>query len=111
MVSSQPKPGWELTITRAPLATPVTSHGKTITEDVHTLRWSGNLPDSDFDEFQLLMKLPDQPGKLYFPVVQECENGKAEWTQVPAAGDSTKGLKSPAAELELVAPAGHVHSH
>jgi len=108
----QPKPGWQLDIQRAALAKPVQSHGKLITEDVHTLRWfGGTLADAHFDEFVMLMKLPEQGGKLYFPVLQECENGTTEWTQVPAEGQAMRDLKTPAVELELVAPAGHVHGH
>lgn len=109
----QPKPGWQLDVQRARLAKPYTSHGRTIEDDVRTIRWSGNtLSDQHFDEFQLLMKLPEQAGKLYFPVVQECENGRSEWTQIPADGQNPRELKSPAPALELVAPAGHAgHNH
>ncbi|MCY0857426.1 YcnI family protein [Cupriavidus sp. D39] len=110
----QPKAGWQLEVKRAPLAKPYASHGKTVSEDVRTLRWfAGSLADAHFDEFVMLMKLPEQAGKLYFPVVQECEDGRAEWTQIPADGQSLRELKTPAAELELTAPmpAGHVHAH
>ena len=109
----QPKPGWQLEIKRAKLAKPYTSHGKIIDEDVRTIRWYGNtLADEHFDEFRMLMKLPEQGGKLYFPVLQECENGKSEWTQIPADGQTTRDLKTPAAELEVLPPAGgHVHAH
>ncbi|UBM11162.1 YcnI family protein [Cupriavidus metallidurans] len=112
-VHPQPKPGWQLEIKRAKLAKPYTSHGKTIDEDVHTIRWFGNtLADEHFDEFRMLMKLPEQGGKLYFPVLQECESGKSEWTQIPADGQTMRDLKTPAAELEVLPPAGgHVHSH
>ena len=60
----------------------------------------------------MLMKLPEQAGKLYFPVVQECENGKSEWTQIPADGQNPRELKSPAPALEVMpadAHAGHAH--
>ncbi|WP_423192719.1 YcnI family protein [Cupriavidus sp. H18C2] len=109
----QPKPGWQLDVQRARLAKPYTSHGRTIEDDVRTIRWSGNtLSDQHFDEFQVLMKLPEQAGKLYFPVVQECENGRSEWTQIPADGQNPRELKLPAPALELVAPAGHAgHNH
>ncbi|MGO4331888.1 YcnI family protein [Cupriavidus sp. 2TAF22] len=111
----QPKAGWQLEIKRAALARPRSSHGKTVTEDVRTVRWfGGSLADAHFDEFVMLMKLPEQAGKLYFPVLQECEDGSAAWTQVPAEGQSLHELKTPAAELEVVAPAasGHAgHAH
>ncbi|WP_066735036.1 YcnI family protein [Cupriavidus sp. D384] len=115
----QPKPGWQLDVQRAKLAKPYASHGKTVEEDVRTIRWYGNtLADQHFDEFRLLMKLPEQGGKLYFPVVQECENGKSEWTQIPAEGQNPRELKSPAPALEVIpadAHAGHAghagHAH
>ncbi len=108
----QPKAGWQLDVVRAPLAKPYQSHGKLVTEDVRTLRWyAGTLADAHFDEFVLLMKLPEQGDKLYFPVVQECENGRSEWTQVPADGQNPRELKTPAAVLNLTAPAGHAHAH
>lgn len=109
----QPKAGWQLDVVRAPLAKPYTAHGKTITEDVRTLRWfGGTLADAHFDEFVMLMKLPEQGGTLYFPVLQECENGRTEWTQVPADGQNPRELKTPAAVLDVTAPAGgHAHAH
>ncbi|CAG9182051.1 YcnI family copper-binding membrane protein [Cupriavidus pinatubonensis] len=108
----QPKAGWQLEVKRASLAKPVQSHGKLMTDDVRTLRWfGGTLADAHFDEFVMLMKLPEQGGKLYFPVLQECENGTTEWTQVPADGQTMRDLKSPAAELEVLAPAGHMQGH
>ncbi|SDC38293.1 Uncharacterized protein YcnI [Cupriavidus sp. YR651] len=113
----QPKAGWQVEVRREKLAKPYASHGKTVEEDVRTLRWfGGTLADAHFDEFRMLMKLPEQGGKLYFPVLQECENGKSEWTQVPAAGQNPRELKSPAPALDVIAPegtqgghAGHVH--
>ncbi len=110
----QPKAGWQLDVQRAKLAKPYASHGKTVEDDVRTIRWSGGtLADQHFDEFRMLMKLPEQGGKLYFPVLQECENGKSEWTQIPAAGQNPRELKAPAPVLEVVpaesAHAGHVH--
>lgn len=109
----QPKAGWQLDVQRARLAKPYTSHGKTVEDDVRTIRWyGGTLADQHFDEFRMLMKLPEQGGKLYFPVVQECENGKSEWTQIPADGQNPRELKSPAPSLDVIpadAHAGHVH--
>jgi len=101
----QPKPGWKLDVGRVAVPDPFESHGKVMREDVRTLRWhGGSIADAQFDEFSFLARLPDTPGKLYFAVRQECENGTTEWSQVPAEGQSLHDLKTPAAVLELLPP-------
>lgn len=103
------KPGWRIEIDRAPLAQPYTSHGRTVTEDVAQVRFTGGpLPDNQFDEFALSVKLPDQAGPLYWNVTQVCEKGRIDWAERPAAGQSLHDLKAPAALLE-VQPAEHAH--
>lgn len=102
-VKPQPKPGWELLIRKEKLARPIVeSHGRTITEAVVEVTWTGKLPDDNFDQFGIHMKLPDQPGEtLYFPVVQECEQGVHRWIEIPAAGKSRGDYKEPAPSLTL----------
>ena len=47
---------------------------------------AGSLPDDQFDEFRMVMKLPDRPGTtLYFPIVQECKDGVHRWIETPRA--------------------------
>jgi len=111
-----PKVGWTLNTTSARLAKPYDSHGKTITDDVVEVSWTANgkdnaLPDAWYDEFVLRGTTPHQAGALWFKVLQICEKGQNDWSQIPATGTSTKGLKSPAALLELIdtGAAGHVH--
>jgi uncharacterized protein YcnI len=97
---SMPKPGWTL----APAGA-----GRDIS-------WKGGpLPDEQFDEFNLLVKLPDAPGKQVFRVLQQCEKGKADWSELPGAAG-----KFPAPVLEIVpadaaaaaaAPAPAAHHH
>ena len=110
-----PKPGWTLTLQRAPLATPYTSHGKTVTDDVVEVSWTAGpgqaLPDAFYDEFVLQGQLTEQPGPLWFKVLQSCEGGQIDWAEIPASGTATQGLKAPAVLLQ-VTPAGHAgHSH
>jgi periplasmic copper chaperone A len=114
-----PKAGWALAVRRDTLAQPYTSHGKTITEDVTEVRWTAQsadaaLPEAFYDEFVLRASLPSSPGALWFKVVQTCaldgKTGSNAWTQVPAQGTSTKGMKSPAALLEVL-PAPMAHDH
>jgi uncharacterized protein YcnI len=107
-----PKPGWTIAIERTPLTTPRESHGRKITEEVSRIRWSGGLLESaHFDEFVLVATLPQQAGPVYWKVTQVCEQGRAEWNEIPPAGKSPHDLKSPALRLEVSADphAGHKH--
>ena len=110
------KPGWCIDIERARLDKPYDNHGRAVTEDVAQIRFTGGpLPDAHYDDFALLARLPEQAGPLYWKVSQVCEQGRIDWDEVPAAGQSPHDLKAPAALLEVlpdVLPdvhAGHVH--
>jgi uncharacterized protein YcnI len=99
-VKPQPKPGWKLTISRAKLPQPIDAgHGRMVSE----VAWSGGLlPDDQFDEFKITMKLPDRPGTtVYFPVVQECQAGVHRWIETPDTGKPGAELKEPAPALQL----------
>ena len=65
--------------------------------------WSGGkLPDDNYDEFVISTFLTDglKPNTmLYFPVVQECEQGVSRWIDIPAEGE-------PAMPRQQVAGAG-----
>lgn len=72
------------------------------------VRWTAETPDSALPnseraEFVLRGKVPATPGTLWFKVLQTCDTGVADWAEVPASGNSTAGLKSPAAKLDVVA--------
>jgi uncharacterized protein YcnI len=110
-----PKPGWTVTTQLGKLAKPYDSHGRRVTGDVTLVSWQAAgkdaaLPDGLVDEFVLRGKTPEAAGPLWFKVLQTCENGRNEWTDIPASGLSTRGLKSPAVLLQ-VGPAAAVHSH
>ncbi len=111
-----PKAGWVLSIQSAMLAKPYESHGKTITQDVTEISWTASsrdnwLPDAYYDEFVLRGGLPATAGPIWFKVLQTCEKGNIEWSEIPAKGTSTKGLKFPAVLLDVIesGPAGHQH--
>jgi uncharacterized protein YcnI len=115
-----PKAGWTLTVRKEPLATPYTSHGKQITEDVTEVSWTASspeaaLPESHYDEFVLRAGMPAKPGPVWFKVIQDCKDGnktgRNAWTQVPAEGVSAKGLKSPAVLLQVQGKATEAHQH
>ena len=103
-IKPQPKPGWKVETTRVKLAHAVDDgHGGKITEAVGEIVWSGGrLLDEHFDEFAVMMRLPDRPGAtLYFPVVQECEQGVHRWIEVPEPGKSARDYREPAPALRL----------
>jgi uncharacterized protein YcnI len=109
-IKPQPKPGWELVIRKEKLAQPIVeSHGRTISEVVAEVTWTGRLLDENFDQFGIHMRLPNKPGEtLYFPTVQECENGVHRWIEIPAAGKSRGDYKEPAPFLRLT-PKARAH--
>ncbi len=108
VLSAKPqlKAGWTITIDRAPLPKPVTNdNGKTVTDRVSAITWTGRLPDEDFDDFVVLLRLPKDAGPLYLPAVQTCETGSTAWTDIPAAGQAWHDVPHPAPMLTLQ-PAG-----
>lgn len=111
-----PKAGWVLSTKVSKLATPYDNHGKKVTEDVSEITWTAAskdnwLPDAYYDEFVLRGGLPAADGAMWFKVLQTCDKGSIDWSEVPASGTSNKGLKAPAALLEIIpsGSAGHQH--
>ncbi len=105
-----PKAGWTISTADAKLNAPVVSHGVTITSAVREVSWKGGpLPDSQYDEFSMQVKLPDAAGKYYFKVTQVCEMGRAEWNELPAAAGPK--MKFPAPMLEVIPASAPAHQH
>jgi uncharacterized protein YcnI len=103
-VKPQMKPGWQVEIKNRKLDKPIDAgHGRMIEETVDEVAWrGGSLPDSYYDTFGLVMKLPDDAGRtLYFPVVQECKEGVHRWITIPAAGQKWHEVKEPAPFIRL----------
>ncbi len=91
-------------------------HGRKVAEDVVQITWQAVsheswLQDEWSDEFVLRGQTPATAGPLWFKVRQGCEKDQADWSEVPAQGLSTRGLKFPGILLEALPnePAGHVH--
>ncbi len=104
-VKPMPKAGWQLSTVNGKLAQPISDgHGGQITEGVREVVWAGGkLLDAHYDEFVFRGTLPNMPGEmLYFPVVQECEQGIDRWIEIPAAGKSADDYKTPAPGLKLL---------
>jgi uncharacterized protein YcnI len=113
VISAQPmvKAGWELETVTGAYANAHTVHGRTVTEGVREIIWSGELPDAFYDEFVFRARVTEEvpAGEmLYIPVVQECANGAERWIEIPAAGQSSSDLEDPAPGV-MVVPAGHSH--
>jgi periplasmic copper chaperone A len=108
-VKPMPKPGWNIEVIKGKYAVPYDFHGAKISEGAKEVVWSGGkLPDDYYDEFVISTYLapalkPDTV--LYFPTVQECEQGVSRWIDIPAEGDAehTHGSKSPAPGVKLIA--------
>ena len=110
-IKPMPKAGWKLETVKGKYAAEYEFHGAKISEGVKEVVWSGGkLADDNYDEFVMATYLTDRlkPNTtLYFPVVQECEQGVSRWIDIPAAGQGghshDHGSKSPAPGLKLIA--------
>ena len=94
-----PKAGWQLAVEPTRITWTAKSR-----EDM--------LASAHYDEFVLVARLPGQAGTLYWPVRQVCEQGRADWVEVPRPGQPLSELKAPAAVLEVLPAAGaggHAH--
>jgi uncharacterized protein YcnI len=108
-VKPMPKAGWTLETVKGKYAVEYENHGRKVSEGVKEVVWSGGkLADDNFDEFVFSSYLtpglkPDTT--LYFPVVQECEQGVSRWIDIPANGAGGQGhdSKTPAPGLKLIA--------
>lgn len=101
-----PKSGWQLATTSGAYAQAYEFlHGKTLTEGVKEIVWSGgSLPDAFYDEFvvqMFLAKTLKSGSTLAFPVTQECESGRLAWAEIAAQGVDPHSLKFPAPVLKI----------
>ena len=98
-------PGWKMTINTRKLDTPVTAESGIVRDtEVDSVEWAeGNLPDAEYEDFGLSVKLPfplADGSKLYFPVIQRCVVGFNNWTDIPV-GDAKP--RWPAASVTIFA--------
>lgn len=106
--------GWTIETVTGPLAAPYTAHGRTVTEGVREIIWSGELPAAYYDEFVFRAVPTDllPAGQmLYVPVIQECATGSEPWIEIPAEGQDPHDLEDPAPGVMVVAPGEHAHGH
>jgi uncharacterized protein YcnI len=108
-IAAKPMPhaGWTIEIVKGKYAKAYDYFGSQLEEGPKQVTWSGgSLPDEYYDEFVLrgtfAASLP--AGMIYFPVVQECDGGKAErWIEIPAEGKNADDYEFPAPGLNLLA--------
>jgi uncharacterized protein YcnI len=105
-VKPMPKPGWTLVTATGKYPKTYKFFHAELKEGVTEIGWSGGkLPDAWYDEFVFTGFLSgdlEAGKKLYFPVVQECEQGVHRWIEIPAAGKSREDYPDPAPELKLL---------
>jgi uncharacterized protein YcnI len=88
----QPKTSWTIDIEK---------EGDKPDGRASAITWTGRLPDDQFDDFAVLMKLPAQAGSLTFPVVQTCEKGESQWTEIADPERPNEKLTHPAPTVRL----------
>ncbi len=106
-IKPMPKPGWNLETIKGKYAAEYELHGSKLSEGVKEVMWSGGkLADDNYDEFVFASFLTTRlkPNTtLYFPVVQECEQGVSRWIDIPAAGAGhSHDKQSPAPGVKLL---------
>lgn len=102
-VAAQPKQGWKLSVEREG-------------NRVRAIVWEGRLESDQFDQFGVMLKLPNTNGPLYLPTIQTCEKGENRWTDIPATGQPWNSVPHPAPVVNLtggkeaiVEPEHHIH--
>jgi uncharacterized protein YcnI len=107
-VKPMPKPGWSVEAIKGKYVADYDYHGTKLSEGVKEVVWSGGkLPDDNYDEFVVSTFLTGglKPNSmLYFPVVQECEQGVSRWIDIPVEGSAAPShdSKSPAPGVKLM---------
>jgi uncharacterized protein YcnI len=107
-VKPMPKAGWNIEVIKGKYAAEYDHHGTKYSEGVKEVVWSGGkLPDDYYDEFVISTFLtgvlkPDTV--LYFPTVQECEQGASRWIDIPedGGGGQMREGKWPAPGVKLM---------
>lgn len=103
-VSTRAVGGWTAQVTKTPLANPITTDGKQLTEAVSKVVWTGGkISPGQFEEFDVSMgPLPTDTGQMVFKALQTYDNGEVvRWIDTAAAGAPEP--EHPAPTVKLVA--------
>jgi periplasmic copper chaperone A len=102
------KDGWTVETSTGKYAAQYAYHGAEASEGIKEVAWSGGkVPDKSREEFVIETFLTDglkPDATLYFPVVQECEQGISRWIEIPPDGPAhSHEVKWPAPGVKLTA--------
>lgn len=108
-IEAKPVAGWNVETIKGKYAETYDYKGAKVSEGITEVDWSGGrLPDKTRQEFEIGTFLTDslKPGStLYFPAVQECEQGVSRWIEIPAEGASpSPESRWPAPRVKLIKP-------
>ena len=102
-----PKPGWNVETVTGKYAATYDDHGSPVSEGITEVAWSGGkLLDHHLEECVIPTFLTGafKPNTmLYFPTVQECEQGVSRWIDIPADPAHPHDSKWPAPGVKLLA--------
>src|SRR5262249_16815327 len=105
--SVQPVPGWSVAVQKATLQTPVTTdEGDTLDQRIDAVTWTADrasaLKPGQFQQFRLLVALPDVGDAISFPALQTYSNGDVvRW--VDPTGPDAPAAEHPAPTVKLTA--------
>lgn len=103
-VKPMPKADWTLGTVTGDYAGSYTMWDEQVSAGVKEIVWTGRLLDEHYDEFVFRGYLIDQLSAgtvLYFPVVQECEQGVERWIEIPEPGKNADDYQYPAPGVTL----------
>lgn len=107
-VAVQPHVGWTFTLTKAKLATPISSDDGSITEAVSVIDWKASsaataIKPGEFDQFLISAGPLPKVASMRFKAIQTYSDGKVvSWIEEAAPG-STAEPEHPAPTLQLAA--------
>ncbi|WP_346960551.1 YcnI family protein [uncultured Arthrobacter sp.] len=108
-------PNWTAAKVTEKLAGPKKlADGSSITKRTSQIVYTAKAPLSPElrDVLVLSVKLPDTAGKtLYFPTLQNCEQGQTDWSEIPKDGQDEESLQSPAPSVTVTDAAAATDGH
>jgi uncharacterized protein len=106
-VSVRPHAGWNYTVVKTKLASPIKSDDGDISEAVSQITWTGGaIKPGEFDEFEVSVgPLPDDVDSLTFKTLQTYRDGQVvRWIEEASPGGSEPDHPAPVLKLTKAAP-------
>lgn len=111
-VSVKPVPGWDATVVEAPLPTPVTDDGTTITKAPHVVTWTATgtsaIVSGEYQSFAISVGPLPAPGMIELPVDQTYSDGSVVTWADPTTEDAAEPAH-PAPHFTVTAAAAGGH--